>query len=107
MLVALMPVEKASLLKVGMEVDYRLTSNDEPMKGTILETRFYSAANPLLFNDEGKLLGGLPQTLPRLKQYTLLLISPSEQDTESVIHEPATVLAHVKWQDFLTDWLRL
>ena len=105
--IALMPLEKADLLKTGMSVDYQLASRDAYSSGTIEEIRFYSAANAELYNKQGELLGGLPQTLPRLKQYTLIKIAPSESDELPVVNEPVKVVVPVSFGSVFKDWFNL
>jgi len=105
--IALMPLEKADLLKTGMSVDYQLASRDAYSSGTIEEIRFYSAANAELYNKQGELLGGLPQTLPRLKQYTLIKIAPSESDALPVVNEPVKVVVPVSFGSVFKNWFNL
>ena len=105
--IALMPLEKADLLKTGMTVDYQLASRDAYSSGTIEEIRFYSAANAEVYNQQGELLGGLPQTLPRLKQYTLIKIAPSEADELPVINEPVKVVVPVSFASVFKGWFNL
>ncbi len=105
--IALMPLKKAELLKTGMSVDYQLASRDSYSSGTIEEIRFYSAANAEVYNKQGELLGGLPQTLPRLKQYTLIKIAPSELDDLPVVNEPVKVVVPVSFGALFKNWFNL
>ncbi|MEZ8146978.1 HlyD family efflux transporter periplasmic adaptor subunit [Enterovibrio norvegicus] len=106
-ILALMPLERAALLKIGMPVEYRLASNDEKLIGTIEKIQFYSASNSDIYNDDGESLSGLPKTLPRLNQYTLIKVTPSSEDADSVVNEPAKVIATVKWKDVFIHWFNL
>lgn len=105
--IALMPLEKAELLKAGMTVDYQLASKDSYSSGTIEEIRFYSAANAEIYNSKGELLGGLPRTLPRLKQYTLIKIAPSDSDDLPVLNEPVKVVVPVSFGSVFKNWFNL
>ncbi|CZF81021.1 Alginate biosynthesis protein Alg44 [Grimontia celer] len=106
-ILALMPLEKAELLKIGMPVEYKLASNDKKLIGTIEHVQFYSAANADIYNDDGESLSGLPKTLPRLQQYTLIKVTPSPEDEQSIVNEPATVIATIGWKDVFKHWFNL
>ncbi|MBV7297305.1 HlyD family efflux transporter periplasmic adaptor subunit [Enterovibrio paralichthyis] len=106
-ILALMPLEGAELLKIGMPVEYRLASHDAKLQGTIEQIQFYSAANSEIFNDEGESLSGLPKTLPRLQQYTLVKITPNDENIDMMVNEPATVIATVGWKDVFKNWFNL
>ncbi|WP_232312973.1 HlyD family efflux transporter periplasmic adaptor subunit [Enterovibrio coralii] len=60
-ILALMPLERAELLKIGMPVEYRLASTEEKMTGTIDHIQFYSASNSDIYNDEGESLSVCPK----------------------------------------------
>ncbi|WP_039849643.1 HlyD family efflux transporter periplasmic adaptor subunit [Grimontia indica] len=106
-ILALMPLEKAELLKIGMEVEYKLASNDTKQIGTIEHVQFYSAANADIYNEEGESLSGLPKTLPRLNQYTLIKVVPQQGAETTIVNEPATVIATVGWKDVFKHWFNL
>lgn len=106
-ILALMPLERAELLKIGMPVEYKLASNDKKWVGTIEHIQFYSAANADIYNEEGESLSGLPKTLPRLQQYTLVKVTPSTEDKQSIVNEPATVIATIGWKDVFKHWFNL
>ncbi|MEZ8143824.1 hypothetical protein A1OO_16935 [Enterovibrio norvegicus FF-33] len=106
-ILALMPLEGAELLHIGMPVEYRLASRDEKLVGTIDHIQYYSASNSDIYNEEGESLSGLPKTLPRLQQYTLIKVLPSDSDRDSIVNEPATVIATVSWKDIFKHWFNL
>jgi len=60
-----------------------------------------------VYNQQGELLGGFPQTLPRLKQYTLIKIAPSESDELPVVNEPVKVVVPVSFGSVFKDWFNL
>lgn len=106
-ILALMPLKGAELLKIGMPVEYRLASHKGKLQGTIEKIQYYSAANSEIFNQEGESLSGLPKTLPRLQQYTLVKVVPKDESIPMVVNEPATVIATISWRDVFRHWFNL
>ncbi|WP_150138261.1 HlyD family secretion protein [Candidatus Enterovibrio escicola] len=106
-ILALMPLKRSELLKIGMPVQYRLASYDEEMIGIIEGLQFYSSANSDIYNKEGESLSGLPKTLPRMQQYMLIKITPDEEDKNSIVNEPVTVVATIGWGDVFRYWFSL
>ncbi|MGF1769751.1 alginate biosynthesis protein Alg44 [Enterovibrio makurazakiensis] len=106
-ILALMPLEGAELIKIGMPVEYRLASRDDKLIGIVDHVQYYSASNSDIYNEEGESLSGLPKTLPRLQQYSLIKILPSEFDRDSIVNEPVTVVATVGWKDIFKHWFNL
>ena len=68
---------------------------------------FDGAATAEIYNSKGELLGGLPRTLPRLKQYTLIKIAPSDSDDLPVLNEPVKVVVPVSFGSVFKNWFNL
>lgn len=90
-ILALVPLEYAGSIFKGIKARFRVASSNDVLSGTVIDVSYYDATNPDIYGQNGEVISGLPQVLPRMVQYTLVKILPDKPLDNSAYNEPAKV----------------
>ncbi len=99
-ILALVSLEQGKRLYKGAKAKFRLASESVIRTGKVENINYYSASQPILYSNMGETISGLPDSLPRMQQYTLVKVLPDEPLTKAKFSEPAVVtinLGFLNW----------
>jgi multidrug resistance efflux pump len=101
-IIALLPLKDDKRLYKGAKANFRLASESDVRTGKIEEISYYSASQPVIYSSTGETISGLPDSLPRMQQFTLVKILPDELLNKVSFKEPAVVSIYLGF----FNWLR-
>ncbi|WP_260260479.1 PilZ domain-containing protein [Vibrio intestinalis] len=90
-ILALVDLESDKKLYKGAPAKFKLASESNSRSGTVDEISYYSASQPIVYSRNGETYSGLPDSLPRMQQYTLVKIIPDEPIENVSYKEPVLV----------------